>query len=175
GLSAIAANNYENLYKYLHTKVTDPSSLRNETSLVEVLYNSFGDIHNAFKTLPGHERQFVPVSEYLYKFFQPMLDDLLFVGGEYEAIFDRLEILIALEYGHERVKTGHGFWTPFGRFGWKSSDGTGSSPLHRLITEGKNSGASWAPLKAGMLDGSFENFEKTSSEMLKQTSQRPWF
>jgi len=175
GLGAIAANNYENLYGYFHSRVTDPSNSSLETSLIQALYYSIGDIHGAFKSLPGHERQFFPVSEYLHKFFQPLLDDLLFLGNDYESIFDRLEILIALEHAYERVKGGHMLWGPIGRFGWKSGRGSEYSPLHNLIAEAKQSGNSWAPIKAGMFDGSFENFEKISSDLLGQISQRSWF
>ena len=103
-----------------------------------------------------------------------ILDDLLFLGNEYEPIFDRLEILISLEYGFERVKAGRSFWSPMGRFGWKSQYGDNSSPLHTLIIEGKDAGASWLPLKAGLMGGSFENFEKISSELLNEVSRRPW-
>jgi hypothetical protein len=175
GLSAVASNNYEILYGYLHAKTIDPLNLRNEMPLIEASYYSIGDIHNAFKKLSGHERHFVPISEYLYKYFQPIMDDLLFLGNEYEPVFDRLEILIALEHGYERVKAGHMFWAPIGRFGWKSRRGDDSSPLYSLIAEGKKADSSWAPLKAGFLDSSFENFEKISSDLLNEVSQRSWF
>jgi hypothetical protein len=175
GLGAIAANNYENLYGYFHAKVTDPSNPSIETSLIQALYRSVGYFHDAFKSLPGHERQFVPVSEYLYKFFQPLLDDLLFLGNDYESTFDRLEILLALEHAHERVKEGHMLWGPVGRFGWKTQYGNQASPLHRLINEAKLSGTSWAPLKAGFFDGSSEVFENISSKSLEQISKRGWY
>ena len=175
GLGAIAANNYKNLNGYLRTKVTDPLGSRLEISFLQVLYDSVGHFHDGFKSLPGRERQFTPVSEYLHKFFQPLLDDLLFLGDEYESVFDRLEIFIALEYAYERVKEGYGIWGPVGRFGWKSGHGREQSPLHILISEAKQAGDSWAPLKAGMFDGSFGNFEKTSSEFLSQVSKRGWF
>ena len=98
GLGAVAANNYENLNRYFQTKVTDPLGSRLEISLLQALYNSVGRFHDGFKSLPGRERQFAPVSEYLHKCFQPLLDDLLFLGDEYESVFDRLEIFIALEH-----------------------------------------------------------------------------
>jgi hypothetical protein len=172
GLSAIAASNYENFYGYLHSKITDPTSPSVEISLLQSIYRPIGQFHDAFKSLPGHERQFVPVSEYLYKFFQPLLDDLFFLGNDYESTFDSLEILIALEHAYERVKDGHTLWGPVGRFGWKTQRGSEASPLHRLIDEAKHKGASWGPLRAGMFGGSFEDFEKISSEYLAKISQR---
>lgn len=175
GLGAVAANNYENLYGYFSSKVIDPSSENIETSIIQVLYKSVGNLHDAFKLLPGHERQFVPISEYLFKYFQPLLDDLLFLGSDYEATFDRLEILLSLEHAYERVKGGHMLWGPVGRFGWKTQHGNQASPLHRLINEAKLSGTSWAPLKAGFFDGSSEVFENISSNSLEKISKHGWY
>ena len=50
----------------------------------------------AFSQLPGHKRHYVPCSEYLFKLLQPMLDDILFLGRDYEQYFDRFEVLLAL-------------------------------------------------------------------------------
>jgi hypothetical protein len=175
GLGATAANNYENLNRYFHIKVTNPLGSDVKISLLQALYDSVGRFHDGFKSLPGRERQYTPVSEYLHKYFQPLLDDLLFLGDEYESVFDRLEIFIALAYAYERVKDGYGLWGPIGRFGWKSSHGKEQSPLHTLIAEAKQAGDSWAPVKAGMFDGSFESFEKISSDFLNLVSKRGWF
>ena len=85
-------------------------------------------------------KEFLSNSRYrikLYKFFQPLLDDLLFFGDEYESVFDRFEIFIALQHTYERVKEGFGIWGPVGRFGWKSGHGLEYSPLHKLIAEAK--------------------------------------
>lgn len=173
GISAIAGNNYENLSAYFGTQLSK-SLLMSERTVMDGLYGSIGGIHEAIKQLPGHERQFVPVSEYLYKYFQPVLDDLLFLGNEYESTFDRFEIFVALEYGYERIKKNQMFWAPIGRYGWKSRYGDNSSPLHLLIAEGKSAGEEWAPLKAGLLGGSFANFEQSSTELLRLISQRSW-
>jgi hypothetical protein len=175
GLGAVAANNYENLYAYFSSKITDTSSGNIETPIIQVLYDSIGNLHEAFKSLPGHERQFVPISEYLFKYFQPLLDDLLFLGSDYETIFDRLEIFLSFQYVYERIKAGRAPWGPIGRFGWKSQYGDRSSPLHRFINEAKSLGKDWAPLKAGFFDGSSEMFEKISTEALEKISKRGWY
>ena len=54
------------------------------------------EINDTFKRVPSHERNYTPRSEYLYKFLQPQLDDLLFFGKDYERYFDEFEIMLAL-------------------------------------------------------------------------------
>lgn len=40
-----------------------------------------------FKFIPGHERQYAPAREYLFKTIQPKLEDALLVGTDYEEQF----------------------------------------------------------------------------------------
>ena len=61
-----------------------------------------------------------PMSEYLFKRLQPIMDDLLFLGDDYEQRFNDTEILISVIYAldnYENEKT-H-VWGPIGRFGYR--------------------------------------------------------
>ena len=121
------------------------------------MYEDIPEIGDAFKTLPGHERQYVPVSEYLFKELQPVADDVLFLGADYEHIFDRVEMLISLECAHIE-----GGWGPIGRFGWKqSSRRISTSPLDTLIAEAESAGNGWGPIKGGFFSSSIDKFRKT--------------
>jgi hypothetical protein len=53
--------------------------------------SELANANDAFKALPGHERQFVPRSEFLHKEIQPLLDDMIFLGSAYDDLFDRSE------------------------------------------------------------------------------------
>ena len=57
----------------------------------------------------------MPRSEYLYKALQPTLEDLLMLGRRYETLFDRFEVLLALEYADVSGTR----WAPPGRYAWK--------------------------------------------------------
>jgi hypothetical protein len=146
GLGAVAAQRYWNLRFLLHASLPDQRQRFGGTkAVVQSLYEDFRgiEIGDAFKTLPGHERQYVPVSEYLFKELQPLADDVLFLGADYEHIFDRVEMLISLECAHIE-----GGWGPIGRFGWKhSSPRISTSPLDTLIAEAEAGGNGWGPIK----------------------------
>jgi hypothetical protein len=157
GIAAVAANNYENLYTLMLTPLPNISKLEGrETNLVLSTGKATADLHGAFKTLAGFERQLVPRSEYMFKYLQPLLDDLLYLSSDYEPAFDRFEMLFALQHAYLREKQSGGFWGPPGRFIW------GRSHLDELVEEGKTQGATWDLLKAGLFGGSIETFFKVA-------------
>ena len=49
---------------------------------------------DSFKQIPDHERNYAPMSEYLFKLLQPLLDDILFIGKSYERVFDEFEVIL---------------------------------------------------------------------------------
>ena len=103
-----------------------------------------------------------------------MLDDLLFLGTDYEAHFDRFEVMLALEYAEQldTKESGH-VWGPPGRFAYKHR--TGSGPFNRVITEAKTLGDAWPPIRAGLFGGSIERFKDVASEYSKLVSRLGWW
>ena len=172
GIAAISSSRYENLAKLFHTPISELHQPSLEFPLIVSLGNGISDLHNAFKELPGHERQYVPRSEYLYKHLQPKLDDLLFLGSEYDWLFDKYELLFALEFGHQLLKIKNHFWAPLGRFSWKRRDGGG--PFNRLVKEAQFAKDDWAPLKGGFFDNSYERFLEISQKFEQRQQQLPF-
>lgn len=174
GIAALAANNYSNLMALFTTKV-GPRYTGEETE--EVVLPTFGEIsntHGAFKMLPGHERHYVPRSEYLFKFLQPNLDDLLFLGKSYERLFDRFEMLLALVYADLR-KSSLGLWGPPGRFAWKHRERLEASPFNKLIEEAQQQGNNWAPLRAGLFNSSLDQFLEVATAYKKILDKLGWW
>jgi len=84
---------------------------------------------------------------------------MLFIGLSYESLFDRLEIFIALVFAHENYTEDGHVWGPAGRFAWKYRSGLrASNPFTELVAEAERETDNWAPLKAGLFDGSYERF-----------------
>lgn len=175
GIAALAVSNYENLAAMLHERVsvaghqgeTKPVVLQVGESMLELVRSK------AFKLLPDHERHYSPQSEYLFKLLQPSLDDLLFLGQTYEALFDRFEVLLALVHA-DLYK--YGCWGPFGRFAWKyESRRRESNPFTEIVGEGRSQEKDWAPLKAGLFGGSFDRFLKVATEYEERIGRLDWF
>jgi hypothetical protein len=130
---------------------------------------------DAFKQLPGHERYYVPRSEYLFKFLQTELDDDLFLGNEYESMFDRFEVFLALTNATIRKRKKAHVWGPFGRFGWKTSSRTGrESPLVDVIQQAKDEGTDWAPFMAGLFGRDHDLFISAADEYMQMAAGLNW-
>lgn len=172
GISALASEKYDNLAT-IFTARLGPSPHTQSIPLILSITNEIGRLHNAFKELPGHEKQYVPRSEYLFTLLQPMLDDLLFLGRDYEQNFDRFEVMLGLVYAdldsleHTRPS---GIWGPIGRFGWKFRR-EDANPFKDVIDEANRQKESWPPLKAGLFGGDYTRFEGIATEFTKRLSR----
>lgn len=176
GVAAVAAEQYNNLRALMQATISDPERSRGEKTLVLGVFSALSEIHDAFKVLPDHKRNYVPRSEYLFKLLQPMLDDLLFLGADYESHFDRFEVLLALEHAEQYAKEEYGrVWGPVGRFGWKFHREDSSSPLHRVIAEADLQGESWPPIRAGLFRGSIDRFKEIASEYSQLVARLGWW
>lgn len=167
GIAAIEGDNYQSLRTLLATPVRNER--RGETTtVVQATTQAMLEVArtNAFKLLPGHERNYSPQSEYLFKRIQPVLEDSLYAGSKYENLFDRFEIFYALtnaDYDND-------YWGHPGRFAWKYSRDGSDNPFKSLLEEAKREGDDWPPLRAGLFKGSHARFagvaEKFRTELL---------
>lgn len=175
GIAAVDAQRYESLAALFYTLLPSVENHNQSPLLVEAIGKCILELNrtDVLKTIPGHERNYTPLSEYLFKILQPSLDDLLFFGKSYEHAFDTFEVLLALAVADMRIVRGDGVWGPIGRFGWKMQGA--SAPFQRVVQEAKTQGASWAPLKAGIFGGSFERFETVANEYGQQVSRLRWY
>lgn len=174
GIAAIDSHNYENLASLFYAPIPVVDHSLKDLFLVEAIGNCILELNrtNIWNTIPGHEKHYTPLSEYLFKILQPSLDDLLFLGKSYETAFDTFEVLLTLVVADMRVQKKSGLWGPVGRFGWKHH--SASPPFQRVIEEAKANGANWGPIKAGLFGGSFERFEKIANEYSQVVARLQW-
>jgi hypothetical protein len=176
GISALASDKYDNLSTILLTKVGSSRYDMAATELALAIGQPILELNRAeaFKHLPGHETHYVPRSEYLFKLLQPILDDLLFLGSDYEHYFDRFEVLLALVHT-DLMQTGPDtrIWGPIGRFAWKyRSEGT--NPLRQIIYEGERHKDSWEPIVAGLFGGNYSHFQDIATAYEKVIAGLNW-
>ncbi len=169
GIAAIATGNYANLRQLLLAGVPDPDSNRRTSSLAVSVIAGVQNAREAFKKLPGHERQHVPLNEYLFASLAPVLDELLFLGGDYEACFDRFEILLALV--HADIGD---YGVPFGRFAWKHSGMREDGPVNRLLAEAEAYGDRWPPIQSGLFSASSKRFKEVALQFSQSLGRLNW-
>jgi len=176
GIAAVEGKRYDSLANIFYTTVSPSEYRQHDEFLAEAVSNGILELNRAdiFKQLPGHDRHFTPMSEYLYKILQPKLDDILFIGKSYEKSFDEFEILFALVVADLRKQSDKHVWGPIGRFGWKGRRND-NSPLSSLVAEAQASGENWEPIKAGLFGGKIERFNEISSEFQQIISRLNWW
>lgn len=163
GIAALSSKNYDNLAALLLVSRSAKTSEDKSEFLLLALEKGISGLQEIkmFNKLPGYERNYVPESEYLYKTLQPLLEDLLFLGSDYEELFDRFEIIRTLCYVDLRgIK--NWIWGPPGRFCWKLQNGMGQNPYDKLVSEAESHGDAWGPLKAGFFNGSILRFKEVA-------------
>ncbi len=175
GIAAIAGQRYDSLANILNAKTLNSDSRNDQGVLINSINKAFLEFNrnDLFKNVPGHEKYYVPLSEYLYKLIQPPLDDILFIGKDYESLFDEFEVMLALAIADQRARNGDNVWGPPGRFGWKQWD-SDNSPLGRIINTAKKEGEEWAPLNQGLFGKDYDRFIRVAEEYQQNISGLPW-
>lgn len=171
GISALSANNYNALRIIFETMVRIESSSDRKDNLISIASRELSAIHDQFKWIPGHDRHYVPRSEHLFTALQPVLEDLLFLGRSYESLFDKFEVISAIEYAYVN-KTD---WGPTGRFGWKHHRGGESSPYNMVLEEVKKEGENWSPFKASLFNGSLDTFIESAEKIKTNIDKLSWW
>lgn len=167
GVAAVDGERYDSLAHIFNTPVQIADEKSTYRIFAERVGRAISELNQSsiFKRIPGHERHHVPMSEYLFKVLQPKLDDVLFLGKNYENAFDRFEVLFALVVADANRQSQRNPWGPVGRFGWKhhhNDDG----PLKAILEEAKSQKNLWPPLKAGLFGGDYDRFESLAEEYI---------
>lgn len=178
GITALAAENYENLVSIFLAQVGKSYSGEETEPIILPTVQGMLDVNraNAFKQLPGHDRHYVPMSEYLFKVIQPCVEDLLFLGRDYERLFDKFEVLLALVYADQIFDQRGDVWGPVGRFGWKFSSGIiDKNPFEDLVSEASIKKNTWEPLQAGFFNGSHDRFVQIANGYRELLNRLSWY
>ncbi len=151
GIAAISSGKYEHFRIICDAQVTPyrPSSQSERSSPVAALAEVFGegDVNQAFNLMPKHERKYVPQSEYLVKLFQPIMDDLLVVGVEYECGCERCEVLWARVCADRLMNERENTWGPYRRCVYKFRGRVSNNNKYgQVLKEAESERNQWLPL-----------------------------
>lgn len=177
GIAAVESRRYDALAALFTGKVQLPDHGREGGLVVDAVSSGILELNraNVFKQVPGHERNYTPMSEYLFKELQPKLDDTLFLGKGYENAFDEFEVLFALCTADVRFQRDSHVWGPLGRFGWKHQSHREGGPFEAVVEDAKSQGQAWPPLQHGLFGGDSDRFMALAVEFRKVLDGLNWW
>ena len=167
GIGTVTAGRFDALKALMHAPVREAAG-RHE-KLVSATTDGLSDGTQYFKLLSGLDRKYVPCSEHVHDVLNRLLDDVLYLGSDYELSFDTFEILRAIEYAHLSDRG----WGPIGRFGWRIRHD--ASPWQKLMTDAQAADDSWPPVAAGLCGGSSVRLKTIAEQLLQTMSRTGWY
>ncbi|MEM7706691.1 MAG: caspase family protein [Pseudomonadota bacterium] len=176
GIAAIDGKRYDSLFHLFGARVQVSKTGNEDLLLAKAVSDGVLELTRSevFKHIPGHERQYVPMSEYLFKELQPKLDEALFVGKAYETSFEEFEVLFALAVADFHKQNDETIWGPIGRFGWKHKSRR-NGPFDRILNEAERENSNWLPSRQGMFGGSTRRFLDVAHEYREMINKLNWF
>ena len=73
------------------------------------------------RKLEGMDRRYAPLNDWIHDALRPHAESTI-SDDQYTLVFDKLEILIALNYAHKANRTSGSYWAPLGAFGYRSNN-----------------------------------------------------
>jgi hypothetical protein len=115
GIGAVAGSRYGNLRAILvDPRIREPS--RTQPAAIALAPGNVLELEVA-RRLPGMERRYTPVSDWLFAVCRDWLRDVIPSDDDYLQAFDRYEFLMGLVH-FDILSRG---WAPVGRFAWRRS------------------------------------------------------
>ncbi len=165
GIAALASRNYPFLAKILQAKIISRANKHVLEPVIVRVLDEMGETDRYFKFLPEYEPSYAPQSEYIFTLLHPLFDRTLFLGNDYERLFDQFEMILALVHADATQRDDGRFWTKPGRFGYMARRPGG--PFSAFVSEMEKAGDAMPLLKAGLFSSSTERFREVSKGCLE--------
>jgi len=177
GIASVVSDRYENLKATFDAKETDPTS---DTPIQPIINNAnckpYQNNHFTSSITGRQENEYTPLSEHLMVTLRPLLREFIPDEAEYEKMFDKFEILLAMKMTDDilhRDGDHSWIWFPSGRFTWKARRHYGNTILVDFENEIKTEGQEWGPVNAGIFQ-STEDAIAALGEITSRVKQLQW-
>lgn len=176
GITAVKSNNFGLLFQVAHVKTENyvSSYIEKPYLLENININKFDKdiLRNIFSN-----RNYTPLNDYLFKTLRKYFFKLIPSDKEYEDIFDFFEYILSLQYldivGEKYGK----YRIPVGRYIWRKRYRLDGFYLKEFLDEADKLQNEWAPIKAGMFNGSYEHYieiKTKTDEYINEIKQYYW-
>lgn len=118
-ISSLESENYElikEIVNITYNNVNIPYYNQDNNSLIVKLFDEMTAISRYFNLLYSDNDYKYPMNEYLYKYIQPLIDDILFIGDEYSERYINTEMLISIAYAIKNYDDKGYVYGPVGRY-----------------------------------------------------------
>ena len=121
-LGALPANRLEFLGSLFSTAIRQPND--ESTTLVQFLppLSMFGsiDVKGSMQLLEGMDNRHMPLNDWVHKALRQYFSKIIHSDDQYDLMFDKTEILIALGSAYHFGKSGGWYWAPMGSFVYRT-------------------------------------------------------
>lgn len=118
----IDSENNDKLKELIKIENENIADIYDSDILLCKLINEFNEISDMFSCVCSNKEYKYPFSEYLYGLLQPVLDDYMFLGDDYEKLYLNVEEIISLIYAFDNYKSTNfaDVWGYDGRYLYKT-------------------------------------------------------
>ena len=119
-ITALESENYNIIKEILNmneNKVDTSNYYNDSDNHITNLFSKISYSSSSFKTFSPDQNYLYPMNEYLHKYLQPIIDDILFIGDNYNDQYTNAELLISIFVAIEKYITNQtNIWGPTGRY-----------------------------------------------------------
>lgn len=118
-ITCLEAEKYDILKEIINmtdNKLNSFNYYQDSDSLLINLFNQINEISELFKCLFSDQNYKYPMNEYLYKYLQPIIDNILYIGDDYIDKYTNAEILISVAYAIKNYNGKDFVWGPKGKY-----------------------------------------------------------
>ena len=119
GLGALYSNKYQLLGRMLSTVIPQPNDKTKTVAQLLPPFCMFGLYFNAreaMRLLEGMERHHTPHNDWIHGVMWQYMSNTTHDRAQYDLVFDKLEILMALSYAYHDGRSEGLYWAPLGSF-----------------------------------------------------------
>ena len=124
GLGALSSDRLEFLGRVFSTTVPQPD--QKTGALVQVLppFSMFGsvEVQRGMQLLEGMERRHTPLNDWVHQTLHQYLGKTAHSNEQYDLMFDKMEVLMALGYAYHKKRPKGWYWAPLGSFVYRTQN-----------------------------------------------------
>ena len=177
GLGAVEADRLWFLKRLLGTTIRREHKQQKTAVRLLPPFCLFSDSNNlngqTMQVLEGMDKKYAPLNDWIHDTLRPHAERIIPGDDRYTLVFDKLEILIALNYAHKAKPSSEPYWAPPGAFGYRS---TNRSRILQEIEESLSTLKADSPyVKSGIFGDTAEECQQGLEDLKQFIPELHWF